>query len=176
MTSQPHLPFPDEHASFGENIASLPFAVITVSDTRTPETDRGGSWIRERLESEGHWIAYTRIVRDDLELIHQALEEALATEAFAVLFTGGSGVTARDVTVEAILPRLEKILPGFGELFRMLSFHEIHARAMLSRAEAGIIGRKAIFLLPGSLNAVRLAIEELILPVVKHLHFELYRQ
>ncbi|PTQ52209.1 MAG: Molybdenum cofactor biosynthesis protein MoaB [Brockia lithotrophica] len=176
MTSESRLPFPDEHAHFGEDIASLSFAVVTVSDTRTPETDRGGRWIRERLEESGHRVVYTRIVPDEVEAIRQALEEALASEAFGVLFTGGSGVTARDVTVEAVLPRLEKVLPGFGELFRMLSFREIHARAMLSRAEAGVVGRKAVFLLPGSLNAVRLAVEELILPVAKHLFFELRRQ
>ncbi|WP_252393342.1 MogA/MoaB family molybdenum cofactor biosynthesis protein [Brockia lithotrophica] len=149
--------------------------MVTVSDTRTPETDRGGRWIRERLEEAGHRVVYTRIVPDEVEAIREALEEALASEAFGVLFTGGSGITARDVTVEAVLPRLEKVLPGFGELFRMLSFREIHARAMLSRAEAGVVGRKAVFLLPGSLNAVRLAVEELILPVVKHLYFELHR-
>jgi molybdenum cofactor biosynthesis protein B len=144
--------------------------VITVSDTRTPETDTGGALLAELLAAAGHALASREIVRDDVAEIRAAAERALANEAVgAVLLTGGTGTSPRDVTPEAVRPLLERELPGFGELFRMLSFAEIGPAAMLSRAFAGSRAGKVVFGLPGSPAAIRLALERLALPELGHL-------
>lgn len=143
--------------------------VLTVSDTRTPETDTSGRAIRELLAGAGHEIAGHRIVRDEPSEVSAVVREQVANGTLQVVVTtGGTGITSRDGTFEAIDGLLEKRLDGFGELFRMLSFQEIGAAAMLSRATAGTIQRKAIFVLPGSENAVRLALTRLILPELGH--------
>ena len=143
--------------------------VLTVSDTRTPETDTSGRAIRELLSAAGHEIAGQRIVRDEPSDVAAVVREQVASSSVQVVITtGGTGITARDGTFEAIDGLLEKRLDGFGELFRMLSFQEIGAAAMLSRATAGTMQRKAIFVLPGSENAVRLALTRLILPELGH--------
>jgi len=145
-------------------------AVITVSDTRTLADDSGGALLCELLEGGGHRIALREIVRDESEAIRAALEAALArTDCAAVLLTGGTGVAPRDVTPEAVAPLLERSLPGFGELFRSLSFAEIGAAALLSRALGGVAQGKPVFALPGSRAAIRLALERLILPELGHL-------
>ena len=145
--------------------------VLTVSDTRTLETDRGGALIDEMLQRAGHEIVTRQIVRDDLELIRAAVVQA--TESFvdleAVIVTGGSGIGPRDQTPEALRPLLTKELPGFGEVFRVLSWEEVGAATMLSRAFAGVMNRTLLFVLPGSTNAVRLAMEKLIVPELGHL-------
>lgn len=117
MTSESRLPFPDEHAHFGEDIASLSFAVVTVSDTRTPETDRGGRWIRERLEESGHRVVYTRIVPDEVEAIRQALEEALASEAFGVLFTGEAASPPATSPLRPYFRAWKRCSPGLANSF-----------------------------------------------------------
>ncbi len=167
----------DASESTNEHRAQAPESVratvIVVSDTRTLDTDRGGLLIEELLESAGHEVMLRQIVRDELEAIKTAACDAIGTDAEAVILTGGSGVTARDVTPEAIHPLLTKELPGFGEVFRVLSYAEIGAATMLSRAFAGVAGRTLVFVLPGSTNAVRLAMEKLILPEIGHLVREL---
>ena len=146
------------------------YAIVTVSDTRTPETDIGGARVAERVETAGAEVVTRVLVRDEVERIRDAVRAALADERVGiVLVTGGSGVAPRDVTVEALVPLFDKELPGFGELFRMLSFAEVGAAAYLSRATAGIAGGKPLFLLPGSPKAVELAMEKLILPEAAHL-------
>jgi molybdenum cofactor biosynthesis protein B len=148
----------------------LGVALLTVSDSRTEATDSGGRRLRELAEGAGHRIVSAEIVRDDLAAIRAAVETALAAEGVdLLLLTGGTGVSPRDVTVEAIRPLFEKELPGFGELFRALSFAEIGSAAMLSRATAGIARGRAIFLLPGSPAALDLAMSRLILPEARHL-------
>jgi molybdenum cofactor biosynthesis protein B len=148
----------------------LGVALVTVSDSRTPETDSGGPLLRELSETAGHRVLSTEIVLDDLAAIRDAVERALASEGVdLILLTGGTGVSPRDVTVDAARPLFEKELPGFGELFRMLSFAEVGSAAMLSRATAGVARRRAIFLLPGSPAALALAMNRLILPEVAHL-------
>jgi molybdopterin adenylyltransferase len=143
--------------------------VLTVSDTRTPDTDASGSAICELLVGAGHEIAGHRIVRDEPPDVAAIVREQLAkSDVQVVITTGGTGIASRDGTFEAIDGLLEKRLDGFGELFRMLSFAEIGAAAMLSRATAGTMQRKAIFVLPGSENAVRLALTRLILPELGH--------
>ena len=144
--------------------------VLTVSDTRTADTDASGRAIRDLLHGEGHGVTGSEIVRDDPDRVTASIRRQLADSATRVIITtGGTGITSRDGTFEAVDRLLEKRLDGFGELFRMLSFEEIRAAAMLSRATAGTIGRKAIFVLPGSEPAVRLAMTRLILPELGHI-------
>jgi molybdenum cofactor biosynthesis protein B len=144
--------------------------VISVSDTRTLADDTGGALVCALLEGAGHRVALREIVTDDAAAIRGALEKALAAvECAAVILTGGTGVAKRDVTPDALAPLLDRTLPGFGELFRQLSFAEIGAAAMVSRALGGLARGKPVFALPGSPAAVRLALERLILPELGHL-------
>jgi molybdopterin adenylyltransferase len=149
---------------------SVGVAVVTVSDTRTFVDDRSGALIIELTEEAGHRIAARRIVRDEPVEIEAALRELAADAAVeAILVTGGTGIAARDQTPDAVRRLLSKELPGFGELFRMLSFQEIGAAAMLSRALGGVMGQTLVLLMPGSTAAVRLAMEKLIVPEIGHL-------
>ncbi len=149
---------------------SLAVAVVTVSDTRTLATDTGGASIADALEGAGHSVARRTIVPDEIEAIRAAVTESLDDDGVvAVIVTGGTGVAPRDVTPEAIAPLLDREVPGFGELFRMLSFEEIGPAAMLSRAFAGLRGEKVVIALPGSRGAIRLAMERLVLPEIGHL-------
>ena len=163
-----------EHKSHAP--ASVACYVLTVSDTRTPDTDTGGRTIRELLEGAGHTVAGHAIVRDEPAAGRRHRPAgADAGRARVIVTTGGTGITSRDGTFEAIDGLLEKRLDGFGELFRMLSFQEIGSAAMMSRATAGTIGRTAIFVLPGSPDAVRLAMTRLILPELGHVVQQLNR-
>jgi molybdenum cofactor biosynthesis protein B len=149
-------------------------AVLTISDTRTPETDTGGNVIVELMQGAGHEISHREIVKDDAPRIEVVLQELLADAGVdAVITTGGTGISARDTTYEVVSRRIDKKLDGFGELFRVLSYEEIGAAAMLSRAVAGASGSKFLACLPGSSNAVRLAVEKLLVPEISHLVFEL---
>lgn len=158
MSEQPH---PDEHR------LTVICAVITVSDTRTIDTDRSGQLIQQRLTQSGHTIAHYVIVPDEPEQIRPQL--ANLSNVDAVILNGGTGIAPRDTTYDAIEQLLEKTLPGFGEIFRSLSYAEIGSRAIASRAIAGVYSGKLIFSLPGSSNAVKLAVEQLILPELVHL-------
>ena len=150
--------------------------VLTVSDTRTEADDVGGKLGRELLTAAGHTISGHAIVRDEPALVRQELERLAAQAATdVVVTTGGTGVSRRDNTYEAVSALLEKRLDGFGELFRMLSYQEIGSAAMLSRAVAGLYKGLFIFTLPGSPSAVRLALEKLIVPELGHLKFEAHR-
>jgi molybdopterin adenylyltransferase len=144
--------------------------VITVSDTKTPETDTSGALIRELLSAAGHRVAGASIVRDEPAQVAHLVREACARDdVHAVILTGGTGITSRDSTYEAVEALLDKRLSGFGELFRMLSFQEVGAAAMLSRAQMGIHARRIVVSLPGSPNACRLALEKLLIPELGHL-------
>jgi molybdopterin adenylyltransferase len=148
----------------------LRFAVVTLSDTRTLAEDRSGQLLVDSMSSGGHTLVARRIIRDELAEIQSVVTELCALPDLDVLLlTGGTGVSPRDQTPEAVAPLLEMTLPGFGELFRMLSYAEIGPAAMLSRALAGRIGQVLVFCLPGSTNAVRLAAEKLLLPELPHL-------
>jgi molybdenum cofactor biosynthesis protein B len=149
-------------------------AVLTVSDTRTPETDTGGDAVQEALEGAGHEVVDRSIVPDDAPRIRTALVDALARgDVDAVVTSGGTGISARDTTYEVVDRMVEKRLDGFGEIFRMLSYEEIGAAAIMSRAVAGAVGTKFVASLPGSRNAVRLAMEKLLVPELAHVVFEL---
>ncbi|OFW26460.1 MAG: molybdenum cofactor biosynthesis protein [Acidobacteria bacterium RIFCSPLOWO2_02_FULL_65_29] len=144
--------------------------VLTVSDSRTPETDTSGRAISSLLEAAGHIVAGHAIVKDDPGLVRSTVARQLANvDVQAIITTGGTGISSRDSTFEAVDALLEKRLAGFGELFRMLSFQQIGSAAMMSRATAGLAAGKIIVSLPGSEAAVRLALERLLLPELGHL-------
>ena len=155
-------------------LAGVRCAVLTISDTRALETDVSGRAIVELLEGARHVVAKRQILRDDPKDVHDAVLGQIGG-VDAVITTGGTGITSRDSTYEAIASLLEKRLDGFGELFRALSYQEIGSAAMLSRATAGVARGTAIFMLPGAENAVRLAMTKLILPELGHVIRELRR-
>ncbi|AHJ28181.1 molybdenum cofactor biosynthesis protein MoaB [Nodularia spumigena CS-584] len=161
MSPQPH---PDSPGN------TVTCAVITVSDTRNPETDKSGQIIQQLLMAADHVVGVYKIIKDEPTQI-QAQIELLGnnTNLDVVICNGGTGIAPRDTTYDAIEKLLEKTLPGFGELFRFLSYQEIGSRAIASRAVAGVYHNKLIFSLPGSSNAVRLGMEKLILPEMAHL-------
>ncbi|WP_375468376.1 molybdenum cofactor biosynthesis protein B [uncultured Nostoc sp.] len=161
MTQQPH---PDSLRIM------VTCAVVTVSDTRTLETDKSGQLIQQLLLDANHAVGAYTIIKDEPTQIQGQIESlAKSSNLNAVIFNGGTGIAPRDTTYDAIEKLLEKTLPGFGELFRFLSYQEIGSRAIASRAVAGVYQDKLIFSLPGSSNAVRLAMEKLILPELVHL-------
>jgi len=158
----------EQHKAQGPS--SVRCAVITVSDTRTVETDTGGKAVIERLEQAGHVVLAREIIPDDPERMRPLLVTLRERDDLdAILMTGGTGVTSRDRTFETVSSLLSKPLPGYGEVFRMLSFQEIGPAAILSRAVGGLIGRKVLLTMPGSPAAVRLAMEKIIVPELPHL-------
>jgi molybdopterin adenylyltransferase len=157
-----------EHEKHGRK--NLKVGVITASDSRTPETDESGKVIRTLLEAAGHSVDHYEILPDDGEKISAALVTSLEN-LDAVIVNGGTGITARDGTTEVVKSLLDKELEGFGELFRMLSFQEIGAAAMMSRAIAGVRHGKFIVALPGSPDACRLAMEKLLIPQLGHITY-----
>ena len=155
----------------------LGFALITVSDSRKAEDDASGRTLADLAQAAGHRVESMKIVRDDVSAIRRAVREALALDGVdAVVLTGGTGFSPRDVTLDAVEPLLESRIDGFGELFRMLSWQQVGSAAMLSRAAAGLAGGRAVFLLPGSAKAVTLAMEALILPETGHLLGQVRRE
>lgn len=167
----------DDHKAYAPEPAAIRIFIITASDSRTPETNQGGRLVRELSEGAGFRVVGETLLPDERAAI-AALVGRLAGEKTAdvILLTGGTGIADRDATVEALQGLLEKRIDGYGELFRMLSFAEIGPAAMLSRAIAGTVGRTAVFAMPGSPAAVRLAMERLILPELAHVVGELSRQ
>ena len=165
---------PQEHKARAPR--SIGCFVLTISDSKTLETDTSGALIREQLAAAGHRVVGHAIVRDDPGQVAAVVREGCANPALeAFILTGGTGVTSRDATFEAVEALLDKRLTGFGELFRMLSYEEIGAAAMLSRAQAGVVKGRALFSLPGSPNACRLALDKLVLPELGHLLGEIKR-
>ncbi|MEA5576926.1 MogA/MoaB family molybdenum cofactor biosynthesis protein [Anabaena sp. UHCC 0451] len=168
MKLQPH---PD-----AENI-TVNCAVVTVSDTRNPETDKSGKLIQDLLLSAHHLIVDYQIIKDEPDQIQAYIESISKNQNLEVIiFNGGTGIAPRDTTYDAIEKLLEKTLPGFGEIFRFLSYQEIGSRAIASRAVAGTYQNKIIFSLPGSSNAVRLGMDEIILPEIVHLVKQMQNQ
>jgi molybdenum cofactor biosynthesis protein B len=151
-------------------------AVVTLSDTRTPQTDTSGQLIQSLLKTGGHAVADYQIVRDDPADFTPLLERLLADPGVdAILTNGGTGIARRDQTIDVIERVIEQPLPGFGELFRMLSWEQIGAGALLSRAAGGIARGKPVFAMPGSTKAVDLAMTRLILPQIRHILWELQK-
>ena len=149
-------------------------AVVTLSDTRTAETDTSGQLIQKLLREAGHEVAEYRVIRDDPAELEQLLLTLAADERIDVMLTnGGTGIANRDQTIGVVEKMIDQPLPGFGELFRMLSWQQVGAGAMLSRATGGITRGKPIFAMPGSSKAVELGMTQLILPQVRHILYEL---
>jgi len=147
--------------------ASVKCGVITISDSRTSETDESGKLVRDLLLRAGHSVLFYVVIKDEAKQILDAVEQASWT-CEAIVTNGGTGLAKRDVTIPTLLPAFEKVLPGFGELFRSLSYEAIGSAAMLSGAVAGVYHGRLVFCLPGSPDACRLAVEKLILPELGH--------
>ena len=158
-----------QHAHKAEAPRAVRVAVLTISDTRTEATDTSGRAIADLLDADGHQVVARAIVRDEPAEVTAFLRAQLAGAAQVIVTTGGTGITSRDSTFEAIDALLEKRLDGFGELFRMLSYADIGPAAMLSRACAGLVAGRIVISLPGSEAAVRLAMERLVIPELGHL-------
>lgn len=157
--------------------ASLRIGIMTFSDTRDEASDKSGALLKEIIAAAGHKISAYALVREEPELMRLELQKWLALEELdAVITNGGTGLTARDDTVEVARSLFCKELDGFGELFRHISYQQIGAAAMLSRATAGRVGNKMLICLPGSSKAVKLAAERLILPQLPHMIWEIRRQ
>ena len=166
----------EQHKQIAAKQGPVKVAIITVSDTRTRENDTGGDLIENRIVAAGHIVVFRSIVKDEPDQINALLDKITGeTEARLLLFTGGTGIAPRDTTFDVISRKLEKHMPGFGELFRMLSFNEVGAAAMLSRATAGTYRGRVIMSMPGSPNAVQVAMDKLIIPEIEHLAWEVAR-
>jgi molybdopterin adenylyltransferase len=164
-----------QHKRAARQKGPVALAVVTVSDTRTPETDVNGLYLRERIGEAAHFLAAYRLIRDEPAQVEETLEELAAGPAQVLLWNGGTGISPRDTTYDVLSRKLEKTLPGFGEIFRMLSYEQVGAAAMMSRAVAGVYRGKVVLSTPGSPAAVRLAWEKLIGPELEHLAWEVSR-
>jgi molybdenum cofactor biosynthesis protein B len=164
-----------EHRAIAAQKGPVSLAIVTVSDTRTQETDVNAAYLRERIEAAGHRVVAYRLIKDEPDQVESVLDELAVGEAQIILFNGGTGISQRDRTFDALSRRLEKTMPGFGELFRMLSYEQVGAAAMLSRATAGVYRNKVIVSTPGSPAAVQLAWDKLVAPELEHLAWEVVR-
>ncbi len=166
----------DEHRQkAGQGAVTL--AIVTVSDTRTPDTDINRQYLESKLTEAGHVVAAYRLIKDEPVQVEAVLDELSAMpDVRIIIFNGGTGISPRDTTYDVLSRKLEKTLPGFGELFRMLSYQEVGAAAMLSRATAGVYHQTLVVSTPGSPNAVQVALEKLILPEINHLAWEVVRK
>ncbi len=152
-------------------------AIVTVSDTRTPDTDENRKYIEGRMAELGHTVAAYRLIKDEPDQVAAVIEELCTMPGVQmVLFNGGTGISPRDTTYDVVSRYLEKTLPGFGELFRMVSYQQVGAAAMFSRATAGVYKNTLVFSMPGSPNAVQTALEHLIIPEINHLAWEIARK
>lgn len=150
-------------------------AVLTISDSRSFENDQSGDSIRRLLEGSGHSVSDYRIIKNDPSALRDEVSRFLTSDLDLLVTTGGTGISRKDITIETIGPVLEKNLSGFGELFRHLSFRDVGSRALMSRALGGVAQGKLLFALPGSTQAVQVALKELILPELGHLLWEANR-
>ncbi len=159
------------HSHRADALKSLNIAVLSVSTTRDLASDASGQWIAKHLQREGHTLAAHQVVTDDKMAIRTALARIISEHgAQAVIVTGGTGITPKDVTIEAVRPLFSKELTAFGPVFAQLSFDQIDSAAIMSRATAGIVGSSAVFCIPGSLKACKLACKALIFPEVGHVY------
>jgi molybdenum cofactor biosynthesis protein B len=165
----------NEHREKAKSLGVIGIAIITVSDTRTEDTDVNGKWLREQIAALGHEVTAYRLIKDEPGQVAAVLDEMAGTAARILLWNGGTGIAPRDTTYDVLSKKLEKTLPGFGEIFRILSFEVVGAAAMLSRATAGVYRGKLVFSTPGSPNAVQLAWNRLLAPELEHLAWEVIR-
>lgn len=168
------MPHNEHEEAAKEMYSSVKVSIITVSDTRTESEDISGRIIIEKIKNAGHKIHKYSICKDDIVSIRQTLMDSLKGSD-VIIINGGTGVSVRDVTIEAVRPLLDKEIEGFGEIFRFVSYQEIGPSATLSRALAGIISGKVVFCIPGSPNAVETALERLIIPLIPHILYEVHK-
>lgn len=157
-----------DHKEAAAQLGSFRGAVLTVSDSRTEATDESGKILQELIVAAGHQVGAYRLIKNEMDVV-RATVRALAAEVDFIITTGGTGMSPRDLSIEACRPLFTKELEGFGDVFRLISFQEVGSAAILSRATGGSVGQALVFCLPGSKAAVRLAAERLILPEIKHL-------
>ncbi len=165
-----------EHKDKAKELGPIGVCLVTVSDTRTEETDVNGKYLCVEIESMGHRIDGYRIIKDEPNQVAAVLDDFASSDCRIILFNGGTGISPRDTTYDVLSRKLEKTLPGFGELFRMFSYQEVGAAAMLSRATAGTYRGKVVFSTPGSTNAVEVAWLKLLKPELEHLAWEVGRK
>lgn len=173
--ADPNLHSSTDHKKIAAERGSILLAIVTVSDSRTPESDSNRHYLSQQIEAAGHALAAYHLIKDEPVQVQAVLEELASGEAQILLFNGGTGISPRDTTYDVLSQALEKSLPGFGEIFRMLSYEQVGAAAMLSRAVAGTYKGKVVISTPGSPAAVRLAWEKLIAPEIQHLAWEVGR-
>ena len=164
-----------QHREAAAEQGPVKVAIVTVSDTRIPETDKNAVYLREQLTNDGNSVTAYRIIKDEPAQVEAVLDEMAETDARIILFNGGTGIAPRDTTFDVLSRKLEKTLPGFGELFRVFSYDQVGAAAILSRATAGVYRGKVIISTPGSSAAVQLAWEKLVGPELLHLAWEVGR-
>ena len=175
MSNQPATS-PEQHRAFAaDQIGAVHIAIVTVSDSRTPETDTNHHYLKPAIESLGHIVSDYRLIKDEPDQVAAVVDELVQSNARIILFNGGTGIAPRDTTYDVLARMIEKPMPGFGEIFRMLSYDQVGAATMLSRATAGVYKGKLIISTPGSNAAVRLAWEKLIAPELQHLAWEVVR-
>lgn len=166
----------EEHLKYASKFKSVGVAVLTVSDTRTKDTDESGKILCEMLKNNNHNIVYYEIVKDDERNIEKFITKCISDENVdAVITNGGTGISKRDVTIESVGKFFERTLDGFGEIFRYLSYKEIGSGAIMSRATAGVCKGKIIISIPGSPNAIKLAMDKIIIPEISHIVWEMKR-
>jgi len=165
----------EQHRALAAARGPVQVALVTVSDTRTPETDTNRAFLEPALAVAGHSLVAYRLIRDEPDQVAFVLDDLAGSQAQVLIWNGGTGIAPRDTTYDVLARKLEKTLPGFGELFRMLSYEQVGAAAMLSRAVAGVYRGKVVVSIPGSPAAVRLAWEKLIAPEIQHLAWEVAR-
>ncbi len=159
----------EEHKKHAEGLGPINCAVLTISDSKTEKEDVSGKIMIDLLSQAGHKVVNYQVITNDPEVVTRTIKAQIDAEVDIVLTTGGTGLSKRDLTIEAVTPLLDRVLPGFGELFRMLSHKQVGSAALLSRALLGLSRGKVMACLPGSPQAVELALKELIIPELKHL-------
>ena len=163
------------HKALAAERGPVQVAIVTVSDSRTPDTDSNAHYLRAQLDAAGHQVVVYHLIKDEPDQVAEVLEKVVESQAQIALFNGGTGFSKRDTTFDVLSRKLEKTMPGFGELFRMLSYEQVGASAMFSRATAGVYRGMVVISTPGSPAAVQLAWEKLIAPELEHLAWEVAR-
>ena len=164
-----------KHKALAAEHGPVKVAIVTVSDSRTPDTDTNAHYLRAQLDAAGHQVVVYHLIKDEPDQVAEVLEKVVESQAQIALFNGGTGFSKRDTTFDVLSRKLEKTMPGFGELFRMLSYEQVGASAMFSRATAGVYHGMVVISTPGSPAAVKLAWEKLIAPELQHLAWEVAR-
>lgn len=163
------------HKALAAERGPVHVAIVTVSDSRTPDTDTNAHYLRAQLDAAGHQVVAYHLIKDEPEQVNEVLDKIVESQAQIALFNGGTGLSKRDTTFDVLSRKLEKTMPGFGELFRLLSYEQVGASAMFSRATAGVYRGIVVISTPGSPAAVQLAWEKLIAPELQHLAWEVAR-